>query len=135
MSNEKLIRVKDIMRSNFLEIDGLKTVREAIEAMKESDADMIIVKKRNENDEYGVVLLSDIAKKVLAKDKAPERVNIYEVMKKPVIGVSPDMDVRYCARLFDEFDIDLAPVMENNLVIGIVSYHGLVLRGLVELHS
>ena len=123
------------MQPSFLEIDGLKTVKEAIEAMKKANTSAIIVKKRNENDEYGILLLSDIAKKVLAKDRAPERVNVYEVMKKPVIGVSPEMDVRYCARLFDEYGLVSAPVIENNLVIGIVGHHGLVLRGLAEIYG
>ncbi|NND64366.1 MAG: CBS domain-containing protein [Gammaproteobacteria bacterium] len=135
MSNENIIRVRQVMLPNFLEIDGLKTVKEAIQALKAADTDAIIVKKRNENDEYGIVLLSDIAKKVLAKDKAPERVNVYEVMKKPVITVSPDMDVRYCARLFNEYGIVTAPVVENNKVIGIVNHHGLVLRGLLEIYK
>ena len=135
MNNTKIIRVRDIMRTSFLEIDGLNTVKEAIEAMKKSNNDSIIVKKRNENDEYGILLLSDIANNVLAKDRAPERVNVYEIMKKPVVGVSPEMDVRYCARLFDEFGLASAPVIENNLVIGIVGYHGLVLRGLAEIYG
>ena len=135
MSTTKVIRVRNVMNTNFLEIGGLRTVKEAIEAMKEADADLILVEKRNEDDEYGVVLLSDVARKVLAKDKAPERINVYEVMQKPVICVSPDMDVRYCARLFDQFDIDTAPVVENDKAIGIVSYHGLVLRGLVEIYE
>lgn len=135
MNSAKRIRVRDIMRTSFLEIDGLNTVKEAIEQMKGSDANSIIVKKRNENDEYGILLLSDIAKNVLAKDRAPERVNVYEVMKKPVIGVHPDMDVRYCARLFDDHGLVSAPVIENNLVIGIVGYHGLVLKGLAEIYG
>lgn len=135
MPNNKMIRVRDVMRSDFLEIDGLKTVKEAIEELKAADADLILVRKRNEEDEYGVVQLSDVARKVLARDRAPERINVYEVMNKPVICVSPDMDVRYCARLFDQFDIDTAPVIEDNKAIGIVSYHGLVLHGLLEIFA
>lgn len=135
MSDLKLIRVRDVMVSRFLEMDGLETVKEAMQAMRESDTDIIIVKKRNEDDEYGIVMLSDIATKVLAKDKAPERINIYEVMTKPIISVCPKMDVRYCARLFDRFGIASAPVVEDNVVIGIVGYYGLVLRGLFRLYD
>jgi hypothetical protein len=43
------------------------------------------VDKRNDNDEYGMVLISDIAKLVLAKDRSPDRVNVYEIMAKPLI--------------------------------------------------
>ena len=53
---------------------------EALQKMKHIETKSLIVEKRNDDDEYGMVLLSDIAKDVLAKDRSPERVNIYEIM-------------------------------------------------------
>ena len=135
MNERKLIRVQDVMLDRFLEIDGLKTVEEALTAMKAERATAIIVEKRNENDEFGIVLLSDIAKKVLAHDRAPERVNIYEIMTKPVVSVAPGMDVRYCARLFDRFGLSIAPVIADGQVLGIVNYKSLVLDGLMRLYE
>jgi len=79
------------------------------------------------------VLISDIAKQVLATDRAPERVNVYEVMTKPVIAVDPEMDIRYCARLFEKFGLSRAPVIENRQVIGIISFTDMVLKGLCRL--
>ena len=93
----------------------------------------MIVKKRHERDEYGMVLFSDIAKEVIAKDRAPERVNVYEIMAKPVISVPPDMDIKYCARLFEKVGIGHAPVIEHDKVVGIISYYLLVLEGLPDL--
>lgn len=88
-------------------------------------------KKRDENDEYGLVLVSDIAKKVLAPHRAPDRVNLYEIMSKPVLSVLPDMQVRYCARLFNQFGLTIAPVIDHDgRVLGMVNYDDLVLRGL-----
>ncbi len=98
--------------------------------MKHVETKALIVNKRHEHDEYGIVLLSDIARHVLAKDRAPERVNVYEIMSKPVMAVDPQMDIRYCARLFDKFGLSRAPVIENGSVIGIVSYTDMVLKGL-----
>ena len=43
------------------------------------------------------------------------------------------MDIRYCARLFDNFGLSVAPVIGVGKVVGIVSYHEIVLNGLVEL--
>ena len=92
----------------------------------------LIVDKRNDDDEYGIVVLGDIAKKVLAKDRSPSRVNLYEIMTKPVMSVSPHMDIRYCARLFDQFGLASAPVQEHGKVIGVVTYQEIVLHGLIE---
>ncbi|MFT5693651.1 MAG: CBS domain-containing protein [Oceanicoccus sp.] len=131
--NKKIITAREIMHEKHLELEGTNTVQEALTAMKQHNSEVVIVKKRNEHDVFGIVLLSDIAKKVLAKDKAPERTNIYEIMSKPVIPIDPDMDVRYCARLFDRFGLSNAPVVENGKVLGIVSYNELVFNGLCEL--
>lgn len=136
MKPRKIIRVRDVMDDGFLELDGLRTVKEALEAVQaDGSMPIIIVKKRHEDDEYGIVMLSDITKKVLAKDRAPERVNIYEIMSKPVISVRPDMDVRYCARLFERFGLSVAPVVENGEIMGTVGYQGLVVHGLLKLYS
>jgi CBS domain-containing protein len=129
MSEHEIVRVRDVMKSNVDMVDGMVTVKEALETMHHVDTKTLIVNKRHEDDEYGIVLLSDIAKNVLAKDRAPERVNIYEVMTKPVISVSPDMDIRYCARLFNQFGLSRAPVIKGGEVLGVVSFTDMVMRG------
>jgi len=133
MTVKTVVYVRDVMKRNFDMVDGKMTVMEALETMKHVETKSLIVEKRHEDDEYGMVLLSDIAKKVLAKDRSPNRVNIYEIMAKPVISVRPDMDIRYCARLFENFGLGRAPVVEEGQVIGIVSFTDMVLKGLVEI--
>ncbi len=130
-SDRKVIRVRHAMKPRFDMVDGMATVRDALKTMKYVDTKCLIVNKRHDDDEYGMVLISDIARKVLAVDKSPERVNVYEVMAKPVISVDPEMDIRYCARLFDRFSLSRAPVVENGKVIGIISFTDMVLRGLL----
>jgi len=132
MTTKEIIRVSDVMKQNFDVIDGMTTVSEAFKKMKHVETKTLIVDKRDDNDEYGIVLISDIAKQVLAKDRSPDRVNVYEVMAKPVISVDPDMDIRYCARLFENFGLSRAPVIENGKMIGIISFTDMVLRGMVS---
>jgi predicted transcriptional regulator len=132
MSEKKLVRVRDVMKNNYDLVDGKITVREALKAMKYQDNKSLIVNKRDDDDEYGIVLLSDIAKQVLATDRSPDRVNVYEIMSKPVLSVRPDMDIRYCARMFEQFGLSRAPVIERGKIIGVVSYTDMVLRGLAE---
>jgi CBS domain-containing protein len=120
------------MTDEFEIIDGLITVSEALKIFRDKSARVLIINKRHDDDEFGLVLLSDIAKKVVAQDRSPERVNVYEVMAKPVVAVDPHMDIRYCARLFENFGLAHAPVIENEQVLGIVSYRSLVLKGLLD---
>ncbi len=131
-SNRKIIRVREVMKQEFDMIDGRVTVMEALRTMKHVETKSLIVDKRNEDDEYGMVLISDIAREVLARDRSPDRVNVYEIMAKPLLPVDPDMDIRYCARYFEKFGLSRAPVVENRKVIGIISYTDMVLKGLVH---
>jgi len=132
MTHKEIVRVRDVMKQNFDIIDGMTTVSEALKKMKHIETKTLIVDKRDNDDEYGVVLISDIAKQVLAKDRSPDRVNVYEVMAKPVISVDPNMDIRYCARLFENFGLSRAPVIECGKMIGIISFTDMVLRGMVN---
>jgi len=125
-----VVRVRDVMKVNVDVVDGLTTVAQALRTMRHVDTKALIVDKRHADDEYGIVLLSDIARQVLARDRAPDRVNVYEIMSKPVLAVDPEMDIRYCARLFDRFGLSRAPVVEHGKVVGVVSYTDMVLKGL-----
>ena len=123
--------VRDCMRTDVTEVDGKLDVLSALKTMKNVGATSLIVKRRDENDEIGMLLFSDVAKKVIAKNRAPERVNVYETMAKPVLTVRPDMEIRYCARLFENFGISHAPVVEDGKIVGMVSYYLLVLHGIL----
>jgi len=130
MSDKVPVRVKDVMTNNYQLVDGLMMADQALAKMKETKAPVLIVNKRDDNDEYGIVLLSDIAREVLAVNRAPERVNIYEIMSKPVVGVDPCMDIRYCARLFNRLGFSYAPVIDKGQLRGIVGYADMLLEGL-----
>lgn len=127
MNSEMIIRVSDVMNQRFIIEDGLATVAEAIDALRKADAVCVIVEKRHDDDEYGLVLLSDIARKIIASDRSPERVNLYEIMSKPVISVRPNMDIRYTARMFENFGLSMAPVLKRGEVLGVVTYREIVL--------
>lgn len=130
MSERTVVRVRDVMKREFDLVDGMASIQQALQAMKHRETKCLIVRKRHNDDEYGMLLISDIARHVLAKDKAPERVNVYEVMVKPVVTVDPVMDIRYCARLFQRFNLARAPVVDQGEVVGVVSMTDMVLKGM-----
>ncbi|SRR6056297_1296764 len=126
----RIMKVSEVMKTSFDVVDGMATVAEALAKMKHVETKCLIVQKRDEHDEVGLLLISDIAREVLARDRAPDRVNVYEIDCKPVLTVRHDMAIRYCARLFTQFDLSRAPVMRDGEVVGIVSLTDLVLKGM-----
>ena len=71
MNGEKIIRASEVMSDSFILIDGLATVSEALQKMRAKGARCAVVKKRHEDDEYGLMVLGDIAKKVIAHNRSP----------------------------------------------------------------
>ena len=128
MSETGFTRVREVMTPSPTVIDGLATVAEAIELMREKGISSLVIDRRHEGDEYGLVVVTDIAKKVVAEDHAPERTNVYEVMTKPVLTVDCEMDIKYAIRLLARFGISRALVTRDGTLAGIVTMRDMVLR-------
>ena len=134
MNNETIVTVADVMTQEFVIIDRLATVHEALAALAAKSARCLIVEKRHEADEFGIVTMSDIARKVIAPNRSPKRVNVYEIMSKPLISVRPKMNIRYTARMFDSFGLRLAPVLRRGKVLGIVTFYEIV-KGSIRIEA
>ncbi|MCB1759723.1 MAG: CBS domain-containing protein [Gammaproteobacteria bacterium] len=129
------ISVRDVMKTEFAMINRQATIYEALQLIKQYRTSVLVVDRRDESDEYGLLLVSDIARDVLAKDRSSKRVNVYEVMIKPAVYVHPNMDIRYCSRLFARFNLVRALVVEERKVLGTISPNSLVLDGMYDLED
>ncbi|MDH3472828.1 MAG: CBS domain-containing protein [Rhodospirillales bacterium] len=128
MSENSYTRVSEVMTPSPKVIDRLATVQEAIELMRQDRISSLVIDRRHEGDEYGLVVVHDIAAKVIAPDLSPKRVNVYEIMSKPVLTVDCDMDIKYAIRLLARFGISRGLVTEKGTLTGIVTMRDMVLR-------
>ena len=127
-SNNAPIRVSDLMGTQVHTIDGLATVAEAMAAMRELQISSLVVNRRDDDDELGLITVSDLAREVITRDRAPERVNVYEIMSKPALAVRSGMLARYAVRLLVEFRVSRALVVdEDGAPLGLVTLRDLVL--------
>ncbi len=126
MSERSYLRVRQVMSPRPCLVDGLATVREAMELMRRNGVGSLVIRKRHEGDEYGIVVVDDIAAKVVAVNRPPDRVNVYEIMSKPVITVDADMNAKYAVRLLTRFGLSRALVVEGDDMVGIVTQRDLV---------
>lgn len=130
MSAPSYISVKDVMTASPMAIDGLATVSQAVTLMREQDVSSLVVDKRDESDEYGILVVHDIAEQIVATDRSPDRVNVYEIMSKPVLSLDVGMNIKYAVRLLSRFKLTRALVLDQGKVAGIVTLRDLVLRSL-----
>lgn len=127
------IRVGDVMTPQVRTVPRTATVQEAILAMRDYGVSSLAVERRDPGDEFGLVVVSDIAREVLARDRAPERVMVFEIMSKPAVTVPMDMNIRYAVRLLVRFGLSRALVVDDmRAPVGIVTLRDMVLRHVPE---
>ena len=127
MSDMKNLKVGDVMSRNIKAINGMVSVQEAIDMMKAEHVRALVVERRDEEDEYGVVGVSDIAREVIAKNRSADRLSVYEIMSKPVMTIPEDMKIRYAVRLLVRFELSRAIVVDQNRIpIGIATMRDFV---------
>ena len=128
MNAQGPVRVGDVMAPELYSIGGVATVADAMALMKSHDVEALVVNRRDETDEVGLVLASDVAREVIARNRSPERVNVYEIMSKPVLTLPPDMLTRYAVRLLVRFQVSRSIVVDNDRnPIGFVTLRDLVI--------
>ena len=122
------VRVREVMTPSPHVIDGLSSVHDAIEHMRETGVGSLIIERRHEGDEYGMLSVHDIAAQVIAEGRSPRRTSVYEIMSKPVLTVGVDMDVRYAIRLLTRFRLTRALVVDQGDMVGIVTLRDIAIR-------
>ncbi len=129
MTDTSYIKISDVMTPSVHTVNRTATVNEAIKVMREFGVSSLAVERRDKADEYGLVTVSDIARKVVAEERAPDRVNVYEIMSKPAIMLPEDMNIKYAVRLLARFGVSRALVVDDHRApLGLVTMRDMVLR-------
>ncbi len=128
MTDKAATRIIDVMTPNPTLIDGLATVRQALNTMKDAGMSSLVIDRRDDDDEYGLITVRDIAEKVIGQNRSLDRVSVYEIMTKPVLALEGRMQLRYAVRLLTRLGTGRALVMENSALEGIVTLRDITLR-------
>lgn len=119
-------KVGEVMRTSLHIVDGLSSVRSAIREMERLKVSSLVIDRRHEGDEYGVLTMQDIAAHVIAENRSAERTSVYQVMTKPALTLSAEMNVRYAIRLLVRLGMTRALVTRNDALAGLVTLRDLV---------
>ena len=124
-------RVQDVMTTELHTVDGLASVDEAMQLMRQHAVSSLVVSRRDKDDEVGLLEVADVAAEVVARNRPPERVSVYEAMTKPVVTLPPGMLTRYAVRLLVKQGLTRAVVVNDDRdAVGMVTLRDLVLAGM-----
>lgn len=114
------MKVRDCMCKQVACISPNATVYDAARIMLDKHIGCIPVCDNNKK-VLGLVTDRDLILRTLACEKDIKQTKISEVMTTNVYDVTPDVDVREASKIMCECQIRRVPVVENDMLIGIIT--------------
>jgi CBS domain-containing protein len=112
--------IKDVMTSDPCTIDADKSVAYAAKMMRDEDVGVAPIVESDKL--VGMLTDRDIAVRVVAEGKDPERVTVREVASKQVVTVDPQQDLEEALRIMAKHQVRrLAVVEEDGRLVGVVA--------------
>ena len=94
--------------------------------MRTHEISSVLVERRDPDDAWGIVTLGDVVKRVVEPGLDPRKVHVHEIMSKPLVLISPDLSLHYCAQLMKRTDMRRLPVFDGKEIVGIVKQKDIV---------
>ncbi|MEA1957951.1 MAG: CBS domain-containing protein [Euryarchaeota archaeon] len=120
------MKVREMMSRPIITEDGDTIVTKIAEDMDELDVGSIVI--TSEGKPAGIITERDIALKVLLKDRRASEVKAKEIMAFPLVTIEAETSVDEACKLAARKRIKRLPVVENGMLVGIVSIRDLLTR-------
>jgi CBS domain-containing protein len=121
--------VKDIMKKQIVSIDVSLTVKDAAKMMDDTGVSCLVITK--ENVPVGILTERDFVTKIISLDRSSSTL-VQSVMSLPLITANPSDTARKLAELMKEKNIHKIPVIEGNLLVGIVTTTDLIKKCIID---
>ena len=108
------------------------TVFEALGVMSEKNIGAVLVIE--DTVLKGILSERDYSRKVVLKDKTSKETFVHEIMEENVPTVKSTDNLDYCMELMDVKRVRHLPVVDNNIVIGIISISDVV-KSIIEIQK
>lgn len=119
--------VKNLLANKSATIISVGTtisVLEALQLMLEANISALLVIENGKLE--GIFTERDYARKIILQGRSSKDTRISEAMTSNLITVSPTDTIDFCMQVMTNQHIRHLPVMENNLVVGMISIGDLV---------
>ncbi|AXB56498.1 CBS domain-containing protein [Flavobacterium fluviale] len=129
MTVDQILKAKG--RNVYSVISNL-TVYEALQVMGEKNIGAILI--IDDNNLKGILSERDYARKIVLKDKSSKETFVHEIMESNVFTVKLSDNLEDCMELMSEKRIRHLPVLEDGVVVGIISISDVV-KAIIEIQK
>lgn len=119
--------IRDIISAKGNEVTTTEPeadVIEAIKTMAKMNIGSILVIEKGKV--VGIISDKDFSCKVIVENRLSENVSVKEVMSSPVVAIKPEQTIEEGMSIMTEKRVRHLPVMEDELLVGLVSIGDLV---------
>ncbi len=120
------MKVREMMTRPIITEDRDTIVTKIAEDMDELGVGSVVI--TSEGKPAGIITERDIALKVLLKDRRASEVKAKEIMASPLVTIESETSVDEACKLAARKRIKRLPVVENGMLVGIVSIRDLLTR-------
>ncbi|HET8865219.1 MAG TPA: CBS domain-containing protein [Gracilimonas sp.] len=121
------MQVNEILNQKGREVYSVKpdeTVYNTIAKMAELNVGALLVMEQNKL--AGIISERDYRNKVILKGRTSKTTAVKEIMTNKVIQVKPNDTVNLCMQLMTEHKIRHLPIVDEDIVVGVISIGDLV---------
>jgi len=113
------LKVEDVMVEDVISVPEKATVKEAAELMNLNEIGCLIVVKNGKP--VGIVTETDMVKRVILEPVDPEKTEVRKIMSKPLVFVSPQINLEEASKIMRKKKIKKLPVIEKGRLVGLVT--------------
>jgi len=121
-----IVLVRDVMSKNVKVVRPDSSIKEVVATMNKFDIGSIIVVQGNRP--VGIITERDILRRTVEPCLAPETLTARQVMSSPVLTINETASIDEAAKLMAKKNVKKLPVMDNQKLVGIVTFTDIVIK-------
>jgi len=121
-----IVLVRDVMSKDVRVVRPDTSVKEVVATMNKFDIGSIVVVQGDRP--VGIITERDILRRLVEPCLAPETLTARQVMTSPVLTISETASIEEAAKLMARKRVKRLPVMNNQKLVGIVTFTDIVTK-------
>ena len=122
----EVLDVRDIMTPQVVTEDEETPISKISKDMEVSGIGSVVITSKGKP--AGIITDRDIAIKVIMENKRPDEIKAKDIMASPLTTIEPEASVEKACELLAEKGIRRLPVIEEDMLVGIISVRNILSR-------